>query len=104
MRISGAVIGKTIQFDPETQTISFTVAHVTDKMDELREIGGLARALHLAVNDPNANRLPVIVRNQPIPDLLQDEAQAIMTGKLGTDGVFYADELQLKCPSKYESA
>ncbi|PJF34338.1 MAG: cytochrome C biogenesis protein, partial [Candidatus Thermofonsia Clade 1 bacterium] len=29
---------------------------------------------------------------------------AIMTGKLGTDGVFYADELQLKCPSKYESA
>ncbi|PJF43276.1 MAG: cytochrome c maturation protein CcmE [Chloroflexota bacterium] len=104
VRISGAVIGKTIQFDPETQTISFTVAHVTDKMDELREIGGLARALHLAVNDPNANRLPVIVRNQPIPDLLQDEAQAIMTGKLGTDGVFYADELQLKCPSKYESA
>ncbi|PJF34833.1 MAG: hypothetical protein CUN49_13630, partial [Candidatus Thermofonsia Clade 1 bacterium] len=26
VRISGAVIGKTIQFDPETQTISFTVA------------------------------------------------------------------------------
>jgi cytochrome c-type biogenesis protein CcmE len=39
-----------------------------------------------------------------MPDLLQDEAQAIMTGLLGDDGVFYADELLLKCPTKYEEA
>jgi len=32
----------------------------------------------------------------PKPDLLKDEAQAIVTGKLGEDGVFYADELLLK--------
>ena len=38
------------------------------------------------------------------PDLLRGEAQAIMTGKLGDDGVFYADELLLKCPTKYEEA
>jgi cytochrome c-type biogenesis protein CcmE len=25
-----------------------------------------------------------------------------VTGKLGEDGVFYADELLLKCPTKYE--
>ncbi|MCS6872590.1 MAG: cytochrome c maturation protein CcmE [Anaerolineae bacterium] len=104
VRITGAVVGETIRFDPETQTISFTVAHVTDKISELEALGGLARALHLAVTDPNANRLPVIVRNQPMPDLLQNEAQAIMTGRLSSDGVFYADELQLKCPSRYESA
>jgi cytochrome c-type biogenesis protein CcmE len=36
-----------------------------------------------------------------MPDLLKDEAQAIVTGKLGADGVFVADELLLKCPSKY---
>lgn len=104
VRMTGAVIGETIRFDPDTQTISFTVAHITDKISELEALGGLGRALHLAVNDPNANRLPVIVRNQPMPDLLQNEAQAIMTGRLGSDGVFYADELQLKCPSRYESA
>jgi cytochrome c-type biogenesis protein CcmE len=40
----------------------------------------------------------------PKPDLLRDEAQAIMTGHLGEDGVFYADELLLKCPTKYEEA
>ncbi len=104
VRMTGAVIGSTIHFDAETQTISFTVAHVTDKFSELEQLGGLARALHLAVHDPNANRVQIVVRNQAMPDLLQDEAQAIMTGKLGSDGIFYADELQLKCPSKYESA
>ena len=39
-----------------------------------------------------------------MPDLLQHEAQAIMTGRLGDDGVFYADELLLKCPSRYEES
>ena len=27
-----------------------------------------------------------------------------MTGQLGEDGIFYADELLLKCPTKYEEA
>ena len=40
----------------------------------------------------------------PKPDLLKDEAQAIMTGHLGADGVFHADELLLKCPTKYQEA
>ena len=39
-----------------------------------------------------------------MPDLLQNEAQAILTGQLGADGVFYADELLLKCPTRYEEA
>ena len=38
------------------------------------------------------------------PDLLNDEAQAVVTGKLGEDGIFYAEELLLKCPTKYEEA
>jgi cytochrome c-type biogenesis protein CcmE len=36
--------------------------------------------------------------------LLRDEAQAIMTGHIGADNIFYADELLLKCPTKYEEA
>jgi cytochrome c-type biogenesis protein CcmE len=38
------------------------------------------------------------------PDLLKNEAQAIMTGKLEADGSFTATELLLKCPTKYEEA
>jgi cytochrome c-type biogenesis protein CcmE len=40
----------------------------------------------------------------PKPDLLRNEAQAIMTGHLGEDGIFYAEELLLKCPTRYEEA
>jgi cytochrome c-type biogenesis protein CcmE len=59
--------------------------------------------LHAAVNDPTQPRLKVVY-NGVKPDLLKNEAQAIMTGKLGADGVFYAQELLLKCPTKYEEA
>lgn len=103
VKVSGAVIGETIRFDPDTQTISFTIAHVPDNIGEIEQAGGLAQALHAAVKDSSLRRLDVVVRNQAMPDLLQNEAQAILTGKLGTDGVFYADELNLKCPSKYQS-
>jgi cytochrome c-type biogenesis protein CcmE len=63
----------------------------------------LAAVLHQAVNDPAARRLQVVYVG-PKPDLLRDEAQAIVTGRLGDDGVFYADELLLKCPTRYEEA
>ncbi|MBX3065665.1 MAG: cytochrome c maturation protein CcmE [Anaerolineae bacterium] len=103
VKISGAVVGSTINVDPNTQTISFTIAHVSDSIAELQDQGGLAKALHEAVVDPDAKRIRVVVKNQPKPDLLQDEAQAILTGHMGEDGIFYADELNLKCPSKYQA-
>jgi cytochrome c-type biogenesis protein CcmE len=53
--------------------------------------------------DPTRARMKVVYVG-PKPDLLRDEAQAIMTGRIGEDGVFYADELLLKCPTKYEEA
>jgi cytochrome c-type biogenesis protein CcmE len=63
----------------------------------------LALVLHQAVNNPDANRIFVVYEGV-MPDLLQNEAQAIMTGKIGEDGIFYASELLLKCPTKYEEA
>lgn len=103
VRISGAVIGDTVVYEPETLTLEFTVAHVPGDNSEIEAQGGLAKVLYDAVNDPTRNRLPVVYVG-PKPDLLRHEAQAIMTGQLGEDGVFYADELLLKCPTKYEEA
>ena len=37
-----------------------------------------------------------------MPDLLRNEAQAIMDGHLSEDGTFIADTLLLKCPTKYD--
>lgn len=102
-KISGAVIGDTIDYDAENMTLRFSVAHVPADNDLLEAEGGLAIALHEAVVDPGRNRLDVVYYGV-MPDLLQNEAQAIMTGELGEDGVFVADELLLKCPTKYDEA
>jgi cytochrome c-type biogenesis protein CcmE len=103
LRASGAVIGDTIQYDPQTLTLSFDIAHVPGDNADIEAQGGLALVLHEAVIDPARARMKVVYVG-PKPDLLRDEAQAIMTGHLGEDGIFYADELLLKCPTKYEEA
>lgn len=103
VRISGAVIGDTITYDSENLSLSFEIAHVPGDNDVIEQQGGLAAVLHQAVENPNANRITVVYTGVK-PDLLQHEAQAIATGELGDDGVFYADELLLKCPTKYEEA
>jgi len=103
LRVSGAVIGDSIQYDPQTLDLRFTVAHIPGDNKDIEAQGGLGEVLHAAVVDPERARIEVLY-NGPMPDLLRDEAQAIMTGKIGEDGVFYADELLLKCPTKYEEA
>ena len=103
LRVSGAVIGDTIQYDPQTLTLTFEVAHVPADGPEIETEGGLAEALYQAVNDPSRARMTVVYIGVK-PDLLRHEAQAIVTGHLGTDGIFHADELLLKCPTRYEEA
>ncbi len=103
LRLSGAVIGDSIQYDAQTLTLTFEVAHVPGDNAEIEAQGGLALVLNQAVNDPTRQRVKVVYHGV-MPDLLRNEAQAIMTGKMGADGIFYADELLLKCPTKYEDA
>jgi cytochrome c-type biogenesis protein CcmE len=103
LRISGAVVGTTIQFNPGTHNLTFDIANVPGDNASIEAQGGLAKVLHEAVIDPSHRRLSVIY-NGPKPDLMRDEAQAIITGHLGGDGIFYADELLLKCPTKYQQA
>jgi cytochrome c-type biogenesis protein CcmE len=103
IRISGAVVGSSISYDPQTMNLTFDIAHVPGDNASIEMGGGLAAVLHSAVSDPTRARLTVIY-NGPKPDLLQNEAQAIITGHLDSDGNFYADELLLKCPTKYQEA
>ena len=86
VRVSGWVIGDSIQFtqiDTETSRLEF------DVVDDL--------------NDPNAPRLRIVAMNEPLPDLLQHEAQALVEGRAGSDA-FMANSggLLLKCPTRYE--
>jgi cytochrome c-type biogenesis protein CcmE len=101
IKISGAVEGDTIEYDAKSLELRFTIVNVPADLDEIERAGGLAEVLHRAVTDPGEPRVDVLYVG-PMPDLLRDEAQAILTGRMGADGVFVADELLLKCPTRYE--
>jgi cytochrome c-type biogenesis protein CcmE len=100
-RISGVVLGDTIDYDGHT--LSFMIADIPQGTGEVQDAEWVD-TLHTAAIDTSSARVKVVLVNQPKPDLLKDEAQAIVTGKLGKDGIFYADELLLKCPTRYQEA
>ncbi len=103
LTVSGAVLGDSIAYNPIIPRVTFTIVQVPADPKEVERAGGLAAVLHAAVNNPNAPRLEVVYNNVK-PDLLKHESQAIVRGRLGEDGRFYADEVLLKCPTRYEEA
>ncbi len=101
LKVAGAVDGNSIAYDSKTLTLSFSMANVPADLGAIEAGGGLAKVLHDSLLDPQASRVQVVYLG-PKPDLIRHEAQAIVTGQLGQDGVFHADELLLKCPTRYE--
>lgn len=88
LRVAGWVIGDSIEFtqiDATTSRLEFEI------VDDL--------------NNPS-ERLRIVAYNEPKPDLLQHEAQALVEGRANEDGEFIANEggLMLKCPTRYEEA
>lgn len=75
VRVSGFVVGETIDWDPQGMTLQFEIA------DE-------------------SGSLPVLYKGIR-PDMLQDGTQAVVEGRYTTRGVFEATAVLLKCPSKY---
>lgn len=88
LRVSGLVIGDSIKF---TQIDATTSRLEFDIVDDLEN---------------PSQRLHIVAMNEPMPDLLQHEAQALVEGQAGDDGVFMANPggLMLKCPTRYEEA
>jgi cytochrome c-type biogenesis protein CcmE len=84
VRVSGAVINASTKFE------------VRDNQPYLQ--------FDVADADKVSTQAPLhIVYNGPKPDLIDEpQAQAIIEGHLGADGNFHADNLLLKCPSRYE--
>ncbi|HSH02282.1 MAG TPA: cytochrome c maturation protein CcmE [Anaerolineae bacterium] len=85
MRISGYVLGDSISYTQIDATSSRLEFDIVDD-----------------VNYPD-QRIRIIALNEPKPDLLQHQAQAIVEGRM-EDGQFFANEggLFLKCPTRYE--
>ena len=86
LRIAGFVIGDSIQF---TQIDATTTRLEFDIVDDMANPG---QTLH------------VVAMNEPKPDLLQHEAQALVEGSANENGEFISNPggLLLKCPTRYE--
>jgi cytochrome c-type biogenesis protein CcmE len=102
VRMSGVVLGDTIAYDPQTLELTFQVAQIPGDHRVIEQMGGMSVVLAQAAQDPTLPKMTIHYVG-PRPDLLKDEAQAIITGSLDENGVFQASELLLKCPSKYQS-
>lgn len=57
--------------------------------------------VHPSNRDSSWARL-IIVYNYPQLEMLSGKAWSIATGHLGENDIFYADELLLTCPTKYQ--
>ncbi|MGD9028786.1 MAG: cytochrome c maturation protein CcmE [Anaerolineae bacterium] len=98
--ISGAVLGDTIDYEPSRPRVTFTIVQVPGDPKEVEHAGGLSRVLQDAVTNRAAPRIEVVYDDVK-PDLLKHQSQAIIRGELEPDGRFHADEVLLKCPTKY---
>jgi cytochrome c-type biogenesis protein CcmE len=85
VRVSGFVVGDSIAYNPQASNLSFDIVDSHDELSSTVKVQTLK-----------------IVYTGPKPDLLQHEAQAIAEGKLNPDGTFAANNLLLKCPTRYE--
>ncbi|MBI2845290.1 MAG: cytochrome c maturation protein CcmE [Chloroflexi bacterium] len=77
VRLNGVVDKSTIQWEPSTLTLRFNMV----KGDQA---------------------IPVIYNDVP-PDTFYEGESAVVEGIYGGDGIFRADTLFVRCPSKYES-
>lgn len=81
VRVSGAVVTDSEEWNPQEVTLRF------------------------AVSDENGAQLPIVFFG-PRPDNFRRATEAIVEGRLLPDGsgglIFQADNLLLKCPSRYE--
>jgi cytochrome c-type biogenesis protein CcmE len=77
-RVSGNVVPGTIERSAETQDVRFQVEDVSGKL--------------------------TVVYSGVLSDIFGDSVQVVVEGKQGPDGVYYADEVFAKCPSRFEEA
>jgi cytochrome c-type biogenesis protein CcmE len=63
--------------------------------------GDIGEEIRFEVTD-GISSIPMVYDGD-IPDIFADDAEVIATGTMGADGVFVAEELLTKCPSRFEA-
>lgn len=79
LRVNGVVVAGSEDWNPSEVTLRFAIE-----------------------DEDNPGQQLSVVHYQPRPDNFQRAASVIVEGELLEDGTFLADQLLLKCPSRYE--
>jgi len=77
------------------------VGGLVEKGSLNRDNDGLT--IRFAVTD-TVNRIPVVYKEtaaHPVPDLFKEGRGCVVQGRVGTDGVFYADQIMAKHDENY---
>jgi cytochrome c-type biogenesis protein CcmE len=91
LRIAGRVKPGTINWDPATLTLAFTMVAIP------QPDGGAVKTAAAA----DSASFHVICRGQPKPDMLADNRDVIVEGKLAGGNEVAATQVLTSCPSKY---
>ncbi len=91
------------EFNAQSSKLVGQYVRVSGPLDK-ESIQQDGKSLELRFNIKDGNIvLPVVYRGVP-PDTLKTGESVVAEGKLDASGTFQADNLLVKCPSKYEQA
>src|SRR5271154_21959 len=91
----------------ELSTLNGTALHQRMRVSGNVRNGSIARGGGRVdfVLEEQGKAMPVsYVGRDPLPDTFKDGAQALVEGRMKSDGRFEAEQVQAKCASKYEAA
>jgi cytochrome c-type biogenesis protein CcmE len=95
IRVAGRVKPGTISWEPNSLTLKFVIVPIPDP-------AAATPVRPVSVNGPDTVSFPVFCAGQPKPDMLAENRDVIVEGKLGAGGVIIASQVMTSCPSKYQ--
>jgi cytochrome c-type biogenesis protein CcmE len=82
------------------QTVRVAGVVVTDSIVR----NEVTQVVEFKISDAKTTAAMPVVFSGVVPDIFASGAQVVVEGKLAGDGVFQADSLLTKCPSKFQAA
>jgi len=95
IRVAGRVKPGTISWEPNSLTLKFVIVPIPDPAPA-------APVRPVSVKAVDSVSFPVFCAGQPKPDMLAENRDVIVEGKLGAGGVIIASQVMTSCPSKYQ--
>jgi cytochrome c-type biogenesis protein CcmE len=95
IRVAGRVKPGTISWDPNSLTLKFVIVPIPDP-------AAATPVRPVSIKAPDSVSFPVYCAGQPKPDMLAENRDVIVEGKLSAGGVIIASQVMTSCPSKYQ--